>query len=48
MTDTGVEIIENGHIHVWQRGNGTCVECGEPVPTWLAACWDRYAEKTGE
>ena len=38
---------EQRHVHAWNRDRLPC-ECGEPVPSYLAAAWDRYAEKTGE
>ena len=34
------------HTHTWVRGGGAC-SCGEPVPSWLQAAWDRFAENTG-
>lgn len=48
MTDAvGMESDGMNHIHAWACEQGSCV-CGEPVPTWLQAAWDRYAEKTVE
>lgn len=32
------------HVHQWGRDREPC-RCGEPVPAYLAAAWDRYAER---
>lgn len=45
--DVGMQLDGQGHVHTWERNGGACV-CGEPVPTWLQASWDRFAEKTAE
>lgn len=37
---------ELDHTHTWHRDGGPCA-CGEPVPSWLAAAWARYAERGG-
>lgn len=47
MSDVGMENDGLGHTHTWERDGGACV-CGELVPSWLQAAWDRYAEKTGD
>lgn len=41
MTDEGQ------HVHHWNRDQQPC-SCGEPVPAYLAAAWNRYAEKTAD
>lgn len=41
MTDTG-------HTHIWNSSDREPCECGKPVPAYLLAAWDRYAEKTAE
>lgn len=46
MADVGMANDGTGHVHTWERGGGACV-CGQPVPPWLRAAWDRYAQNTG-
>lgn len=45
MSDVGMS-NDGPHTHAWERGGGACL-CGEPVPSWLQAAWDRFAENTG-
>lgn len=35
------------HVHYWNTDRQPC-ECGAPVPAYLVAAWDRYAEKTAQ
>lgn len=46
MSDMGMDNDGMGHTHTWERDGGSCV-CGEPVPVWLAAAWERHSEATG-
>jgi hypothetical protein len=43
MTDVGMENDGMGHIHTWERDGGDCL-CGAPVPRYLIAAWNRFAE----
>ncbi len=45
--DVGMENDGAGHTHTWERNGGACL-CGQPVPAYLTAAWDRFAERTGE
>lgn len=46
MPDVGMS-NDGPHTHTWERDGGACV-CGEPVPSWLQAAWDRYAQRAAE
>ena len=38
---------EEPHVHAWNRDGRPC-SCGEPVPAYLSAAWERYAERHRE
>ena len=46
MTDVGMANDGMGHVHAWNRDRQPC-ECGQSVPAYLLAAWDRYSDKTG-
>ena len=38
-------MTDEPHVHAWNRDRIPC-GCGQPVPAYLLAAWDRYAEKS--
>ena len=35
------------HVHSWNRDRQPCT-CGQPVPAYLIAAWDRFTARTEE